>query len=475
MKPSPKTLEMKIGKFACPMNIVQSPRYSHHTLNCILGFLVLKKMCEVDENAGIDWQQLAQQDSGICDDLNKTVLQLVEDQPDLRDWFYGLDFNLSFSRDETKRNGIWKEIISEFVDVELTNNNELGPGGMYELCLTINQMWFGPLGYEPPVCVTRLETELINPSDKSSIYDPFCTCGTSLVVTSHTVREKIPDGKIRLFAQTISECHRLTIYLNLLLTDNEFSKVVNGDVIRDPGFTSEDHKLSTFQRIIGTLPSGIDDWGERTAHYDGFSRFIYGVPPCTQGDFAYLQHCIASLHQDGMMAIAVPPSVLFKERSEGSIRQGIIKDDLIEAVILLPKKLYRDTSMNYAILVVNRKKPSKRNGKILFIDASSEFHPGRVQNVLLPKNIQKIVDAFHNFTDVDGYCRVCSIGEIEKNRFLLDVGRYVKEKPTVPLKIDLRAAIKEIDHVHMMQIEEYERVRQKAGEIVEYLECTHGK
>jgi|GEM_PF-5465381 type I restriction enzyme M protein len=475
MIPVRKTLDQKIMKFANPMDTTQLPRYHHKTLNCLLGFLVLKKIADFDEDIRIDWQQVAKKKTGIADTLNAILEQIEDRYPELRNWFNGLDFNESFRRDETARNNIWQEVISEFSDVDYTNISEEGQWSLTELCLFINEHWFKDMGYgqissETPFSVIQLETELINPPEKSSIYDPFCACGTSLVIAARFVNERSPDQKIRLCGQTLSESHRLTAYLNLLLTDNENSKIVEGDVIRNPGFKIRPRKLAVFQRIIGTIPTGIQNWGEYAARNDKFARFTYGIPPATQGDFAYLQHCIASLTDDGMIAIAVPPSILFKERSEGSIRQGIIKDDLIEAVILLPKKLYRETSMNYAILVINRLKSPDRKNKVIFIDGTKDFHPGRLQNSLSADNLQKIVTAFKEFVDVDGYCAVCSLEEIEKNRCLLDVARYVKESREVHTPIDMRASISELDMIHKEKLACYDAMRVKLGVLVKHIE-----
>ena len=471
MIPVRKSLDQKILKFSNPKDTIQLPHYHHKTLNCLLGFLVLKKMSDGNPDIRIDWQQLAKKKTGIADTLNTILSQIGDRSPDLRNWFNGLDFNESFRRDETARNNIWQEVISEFSDVDFTNLPELDHWNLTDLCLFINEHWFKDLGYglisaETPPSVIQLETELINPPKGSAIYDPFCACGTSLVIAAHAVKEKQSEAKVRLFGQTLSESHRVTAYLNLLLTDNMTSIIVEGDVIRNPGFTIRPRKLRAFQRIIGTIPTGIENWGEYAARNDKFARFIYGIPPATQGDFAYLQHCIASLTDDGMIAITVPPSVLFKERSEGSIRLGIIKDDIIEAVISLPKKLYRETSINYAILVINRQKSPDRKNKIIFIDGTKDFHPGRAQNTLSADNIQKIVTAFKEFADVEGYCAVCSLEEIENNRHLLDVARYVKESQDEPHPIDVRASISELDKINKEKLECYTVMRAKLEALV---------
>lgn len=465
----------RIRYVADPQKIARVSRFHHTTLNCLLGLIVLKKISETDSDGFVDWHDIETATSGIGDLLNTTVHRIEKNHPALKGWFDGLDFNKALVRDDAQRDGVWKEVIAQFSGIELTYHDPKESWDLDDVCLLIYDHWFRYVTpdyeyAETPANVIQLETELISPPDGSSVYDPFCTSGTSLVVAAQTVRKTGLSKKIRLFGETGTKHHGLTTRLNLLLTDHPDGSVAVSDIIRNPGFIEGPRKLVTFHRIIGTLPPNTENWGEDAARGDPFSRFVYGIPPVTQGDFAYLQHGIASLTDDGMMAIAVPPSVLFKERSEGKIRMDIIKDDLVEAVILLPKKVYDYHNFNYGILVINRNKISDRKNKILFIDSSSDFwHGSRFQNILYPEYLDKIVTAYRALIDVEGYCRVCSIEEVEKNRFQLDVGRYVKQKRTMLPKVDLRASLKEIDTVHRMQVKEYEKVRVKADEIVEYL------
>ena len=458
-----------------PLRNARIRQFPYPTRNCLLGLILLKKFSETDPEISVDWYEIETATTGIGDLLNTAVHQIEQKHPSLLGWFDGLDFEKTMLRKGALGKVFWKDVIARFSGVELTDKNPKKSWDWDDLCLLIHTYWFRSVTIEywyneTPAGVIQLETELISPPDGSSVYDPFCTYGTSLVVAAKTVRKTDPSIKLRLFGETGLKPHGLAARLNLLLTDHPDGSIVVSDVIRRPGFVEGPGKLMTFQRIIGTLPSNNEDWGIDAARDDPYSRFIYGIPPVTQGDFGYLQHALASLADDGIMAIAVPPSVLFKQRSEGRIRADIIRDDLVEAVILLPKKVYEFHAINYAILVINRSKAPDRKNKILFVDASNEiWHRKRFQRTLSPEDPNKIVTAYRAFTDDEGYCRICSIEEIENNGFSLDVGRYVKPKRAIVPKVDLRASLKELDRVHRMQVNEYDRVMVKAGEIVEYL------
>ncbi len=464
-------ITQRVRYVADPQRIARMRQFPYSTRNALLGLILLKKFFEIDPDGSADWHEIETATSDICDLLNTAVHRIEQKNPELQGWLDGIDYNYTLLRKAPMRETFWKDVIAQFSGVELTNTNSEKSWDWDDICLLIHDYWFSSAipeyGYsETPASVIQLETYLISPPDGSSIYDPFCTNGTSLVVAAKTARSQ----NLRLFAETGTKEQALSARLNFLMTDHLDSSVVVSNVIKKPGFIEGPRNLMRFERIIGTLPSKNENWDIDAAQDDPYSRFGYGIPPATQGEFAYLQHCIASLTEDGIIAIAVPPTVLFKQRSEGRIRAEIIKDDLVEAVILLPKKVYQFHAINYGILVINRSKAPDRKDKILFVDASNDsWHRGTFQRTLSPDNPDKIVTAYRDFIDIEGYCKVCPIEEVEKNKYLLDVGRYVKPKRAIVPKVDLRVLLTKLELVHRTQVNEYERVRLKAEEIIEYL------
>ena len=180
-----------------------------------------------------------------------------------------------------------------------------------------------------------------------------------------------------------------------------------------------------YDRVIANPPFSLDEWGRDVAESDGYGRFRFGVPPRTKGDLAFVQHMVAVLNAAGRLGVVMPHGVLFRGSAEGKIRQGLLQEDLFEAVIGLAPNLFYGTGIPASILVLNRDKPAERKGKVLFIDASAEFEEGTNQNRLRAQDIEHISRTFHAYADVEKYARVVPLTEIEQNDWNLNISRYV--------------------------------------------------
>ena len=154
-------------------------------------------------------------------------------------------------------------------------------------------------------------------------------------------------------------------------------------------------------------------------------RFRFGVPPKTKGDLAFVQHMVAVLSTSGRLGLVMPHGVLFRGSAEGQIRQGLLQEDLFEAVIGLAPNLFYGTGIPASVLVLNRDKAVARKGKVLFIDASGEFEEESNQNRLRDQDIEHIASTFHAYADVEKYARVVPLAEIEQNDWNLNISRYV--------------------------------------------------
>ena len=154
----------------------------------------------------------------------------------------------------------------------------------------------------------------------------------------------------------------------------------------------------------------------------------------------FLQHMLAVLKPDGIVATVMPHGVLFRGGEEGKIRQRIIEDDLLDAVIGLGPNLFYGTGIPAAILILRAKgsKPPERRGKVLFINADREYTEGRAQNYLRPQHEQKIVATYRDFADVDGFAKVVTVAELAENDFNCNIRRYADNAPP-PEPHDVRA------------------------------------
>lgn len=166
---------------------------------------------------------------------------------------------------------------------------------------------------------------------------------------------------------------------------------------------------------------------------------------------------LASLNMKGKMASVVPHGVLFRGSAEGKIRKGFIEDDLIEAVIGLPQNLFYGTGIPAAILVLNKAKSEERKNKILFIDGSNDFVKEGNKNKLRKEDIEKLINTFDNFEDVEKYANVVELETIKENECNLNISRYVdtteEEEP-----VDIQKVINEIKELEEAEVKTKEKL-----------------
>ncbi len=174
-----------------------------------------------------------------------------------------------------------------------------------------------------------------------------------------------------------------------------------------------------------------------------YGRDRYGCPPKSYGDLAFVQHMLASLKGEGMLAVVLPHGILFRGGAEGKIRQGMLQDDVIEAVIGLAPNLFYGTGIPACVVIAHRNKPEKRRGKVLIVNGGEEFLEGKNQNSLSDENVERLVGAFERFEDQERFARVVGLDEIEKNDWNLNIARYVQTaEPEEP--IDVAAEVKKL-------------------------------
>jgi type I restriction enzyme M protein len=238
--------------------------------------------------------------------------------------------------------------------------------------------------------------------------------------------------------------------MNMFLHDIDGAKLEWGDTLNNPKLIEED-KLLAFDVVIANPPFSLDKWGAENAANDKYKRFHRGVPPKSAGDWAFITHMIETARQKaGRVAVVVPHGVLFRSGAEGKIRQKVIEENLLDAVVGLPGNLFQSTAIAVAVLVFDRRREiggSLANRKdVLFIDASREFQPAKTQNILLDEHIAKIVDAFKDRKNIDKYSRNVPLTEINDNDFNLNVPRYV-DTFEAEEAVDIKAVQTEIAHL----------------------------
>src|SRR5262245_19831368 len=258
--------------------------------------------------------------------------------------------------------------------------------------------------YTPPE-VSTLMAKLLQPKKGARLCDPACGSGSLLI----RVAEEIGDNDFSLFGQESNGSVWALSRMNMFLHGNDSARIEWGDTLNNPRLL-EGVALKKFDIVVSNPPFSLDKWGAENAARDFYCRFHRGVPPRGKADYAFITHMLETTTADtGKAGVIVPHGVLFRGGSEGRIRQKIIVENLLEAVIGLPANLFYGTNIPAAILIFNR---GKKTTDVLFIDASREYEDAKNQNKLRPRDIEKITAAYKNFESVEKYARRATYEEI---------------------------------------------------------------
>lgn len=296
-----------------------------------------------------------------------------------------------------------------------------------------------------PRSVVRMMVEILDPKEGESIYDPACGTGGMLLAAIEHVTRNGGDPRTffgKIYGQEKNLTTASIARMNLVLHGIEDFQIVREDTLRSPAFTdSTTGGLATFDCVIANPPFSLKEWGRDVWETDPWGRAQFGLPPESYGDYAWVQHMVASTALGiGRMAVVLPQGALFRKAAEGRIRQMLLEQDLVEAVIGLAPNIFYGTGLAPAIVMLRRSKPSIQKGKVLIVDASTLFRKGRAQNFLDPEHAAQIVSWVRAFADVRDRAKVVSLADIKAEDWTLNISRYVlpplgEEMPPLPKAI----------------------------------------
>jgi len=293
-----------------------------------------------------------------------------------------------------------------------------------------------------PVEVIKLVVRLLDISDGSIVLDPACGSGGMLIESYEHVKDKVVEPNLELFGQERNEIMATIAKMNMRLRGIVSYNIFSGDSLLNPKFNHADY-------VIANPPWNQDGYDEGNLSKDNIKQ-IYtsiveaGYTPKTTADWAWVQ--LMLFYAKRKVGVILDQGALFRGGKEENIRRGIVKSDLLEAVILLPEKLFYNTQAAGVILIFNKEKPAERKGKVIFINAGELYikHSEiRKLNQLSEENIAKIVEMYKDFKESKNYARVVSLDEIEKNNYNLNVSLYV-QKDNESERIDISKEFEEL-------------------------------
>jgi len=395
------------------------------------------------------WEVITSQAENIGQKLNGIFDKLTNaNSPKLDKIFDDLDF----ANKDKFPNETLQRLINHFSQYNVGSNYISSDllGDAYEYLIKQFAADAGKKGGEfyTPREVERVITNILKPHQKDHIYDPTVGSGGFLLESYNCLKKKSGEKiakTLYFYGQEINIGTFAIAKINMFLHGLDSADIKRGDTLADPQFLNSDGSLKTFDICVANPPYSIKDYEYEIYKTDKYGRLWgYDMPPKSNADYAFVLHIIKSMNTNGRAGIVLPHGVLFRGGAEGRIREQIIKNDLIDAVIGLPAKLFYGTGIPAAILILNKNKPNHKKNKILITNAEHDYLESKNQNSLRQKDIDKIVKAYDDYKDIDKYCRVIDIKELRENEFNLNVRRYIDSSEEEE-KIDVGQVYKEIE------------------------------
>jgi type I restriction enzyme M protein len=381
---------------------------------------------------GCNFQELYNQrnEANVGEIINIALEHIEEtNKQKLSGVFRNIDFNSEANLGQTKdRNTRLKHLLDDFNDSRLNlRPSRVGNldviGNAYEYLIARFAAGAGKKAGEfyTPAEVSELIAELVDPQAGERISDPACGSGSLLIKCGNQLLKRgIKD--FALYGQEITGATWALAKMNMFLHSMDNARIEWGDTIRNPKLIEDDTTMK-FEVVVANPPFSLDKWGYEVASNDPYQRFHRGLPPQSKGDYAFILHMIETTTQDsGRVGVVVPNGVLFRGAAEGRIRQQLIEENLLDAVIGLPANLFFGTGIPAAVLLFKR---NKADNKVLFIDASREYQSDKNQNRLRQTDIDKILTTYQARISVDKYAYLADFNELKENDFNLNIPRYV--------------------------------------------------
>lgn len=392
------------------------------------------------------------EDNFILEDLQSILNNIeqstmgTESEEDFNQLFEDLDLNSTkLGRTVDSRNKLIAKVLYHLdqIDFKLEDSDSDVLGDAYEYLIGQFASGAGKKAGEfyTPQQVSKILAKIVTTGKNrlKSVYDPTCGSGSLLLRVAKEV-DKIDD----FYGQELNRTTYNLARMNMILHDVHYRHF---DIRQEDTLQEPQHLDQRFEAIVANPPFSANWAGKNNPLLENDERFSqYGkLAPSSKADFAFVQHMVYQLAENGTMACVLPHGVLFRGSAEGTIREYLIdKLNYLDAVIGLPANIFYGTSIPTCILVLSKCRVNSEN--ILFIDASNAFDKDGNKNRLTEEHIEMIINTYHKRETIDKYSYVAPLDEVNDNDFNLNIPRYVdtfeEEK-----SIDLESVSKELKHI----------------------------
>ncbi|MBT6120223.1 type I restriction-modification system subunit M [bacterium] len=392
-------------------------------------FLKPSELFSAVAKKGLLESQEEHQDNFILDELTQILAHIeqstmgTESEDDFNKLFEDLDLtSTKLGRTEKAKNDLISKILGHLdrIDFKLDDTESDLLGDAYEYLIGQFASGAGKKAGEfyTPQQVSKILAKIVTTGKQrlKSVYDPTCGSGSLLLRVAKEVEEVS-----EFYGQELNRTTYNLARMNMILHDVHFAKF---DIKQEDTLEHPQHLGKKFEAVVANPPFSAQ-WSASSLFLsdDRFSQ--YGkLAPSSKADFAFVQHMVHHLDDNGTMAVVLPHGVLFRGAAEGHIRRYLIEDcNYLDAVIGLPANIFYGTSIPTCILVL--KKCRENPNDILFIDASQHFEKAKNQNNLRDEDVDKIISTYQTRNSEEKYSHIAPLEEVKENDYNLNIPRYV--------------------------------------------------
>ena len=378
---------------------------------------------------GCHWQEVRERSENLGAAIVGAMRQIEIANPDT---LYGVLSMVSAQKWTNKailNDGKIRDLIEHLSKRKLGNKNYPADlmGDAYEILLKkfADDSKAQAGEFYTPRSVVSLLVRILDPQPGETVYDPACGSGGMLIEAIRYMHDDtLCCGSI--FGQEKNVVNAAIAKMNLFLHGASDFNVLQGDTLRDPKILQSGN-IAKFDCVIANPPFSLENWGSTDWSSDKYKRNFWGTPSDSCGDFAWIQHMIASMAPaHGRMAVVMPQGVLFRGNQDGEIRKKMVESDLIEAVVTLGDKLFYGTGLSPCFLILRRMKPAAHSGRILMIDGTKILTQRRAQNVLEPADVDRLYALYKQYEDVEDFSKVVTLQEVREKDYNLSPNRFVE-------------------------------------------------
>ena len=407
------------------------------------------------------WETLRNQpaDGHLGEFVTKAMREVARLNPRLEGVLNVKDFNETQSGqrtlDEDRLEALIEVLSRHRLGLQNTEPDILGRAYEYLLRKFAEGQGKSAGEFYTPKEVGWLMARLINPEPYATIYDPACGSGGLLIKGRLLFEQTHPDEKSQapqIHGQELTPTTYAMAKMNAFLHDFIGADIQIGDTFRNPRFLANNATLQRFDYVLANPMWNQKEYNDAFYANDSWQRFTHGIAPSSSADWAWVQHMLASLKNNGRAAIVLDTGAVSRgsgskqTNRERDIRKKFVENDLIEAVILLPENLFYNTTAPGIILLLNRNKPAERRDEILLINLTNYFENQKPKNVLTDEGIDAATAVYQTWESREKLSSVITLEEAQKTDYNLspsqfvDVGDAIVHRPANDILADLMDA-----------------------------------